>query len=258
MACRGAGPQESVSRKAHRSGARLRGRSAASVRMHRRAPARGLPPAAPRLPGAACCWALAVWSLCALCSLWSLSAAAAAAAAAQANNHREHREHREHRAERRRAKGGAAAGRTASAVHGGRCGRSWRMLPGACVTGRAPIRCVDSRLGRRLWPQAMRWIRVSSAANSRPRRHRFRSRTATRGIACPGCCLLPGSRRLVSVSSVQSVVPFCCYIRRRATTEDTGSTGEGKRRAAKAPPAAAVRGGRRGLPRRRLLGSQPA
>jgi hypothetical protein len=193
VACRGAGPQESVSRKAHRSGARLRGRSAASVRMHRRAPARGLPPAAPRLPGAACCWALAVWSLCALCSLWSLSAAAAAAAAAQANNHREHREHREHRAERRRAKGGAAAGRTASAVHGGRCGRSWRMLPGACVTGRAPIRCVDSRLGRRLWPQAMRWIRVSSAANSRPRRHRFRSRTATRGIACPGCCLLPGA-----------------------------------------------------------------
>jgi len=56
----------------------IRGRSAAGVRTHRRATARGLQPAAPRLLGAACCWALGVWSLCPLCSLWFLSAAAEA------------------------------------------------------------------------------------------------------------------------------------------------------------------------------------
>ena len=56
-------------------------RSAASVWPHRRAPARGLQPAARRLLGGACCWALGGWPLCPLCSLWFLFAAAAEAEA---------------------------------------------------------------------------------------------------------------------------------------------------------------------------------
>jgi hypothetical protein len=70
----------------------IREASAASVRTRRRAPAVELQPAAPRLLGAACCWTLAVWSLCPLCSLWFVSVAAAEA-------ERNHRGHREHRAE---------------------------------------------------------------------------------------------------------------------------------------------------------------
>ena len=58
----------------------IRGPSAASVRTHRCAPARGLQPATSRLLGVACCCARGVWALCTPRSLWFLSVAAAAEA----------------------------------------------------------------------------------------------------------------------------------------------------------------------------------
>jgi hypothetical protein len=78
----------------------MRQSSAASVRTRRRTSARGLQPAAPRRLGAACCWALEVWSLCPLCPLcplWFISVAAAEAE----RNHRGHREHGEEQREGR-------------------------------------------------------------------------------------------------------------------------------------------------------------
>jgi len=79
--------------------------------------ARGLQPAALRLLGAACCWSLAVWSLCSLCSLWFVSVAAAAAEQPQRTQRTQSRANRR-----------ATTGRPATAVRGGQRGLPWRRL----------------------------------------------------------------------------------------------------------------------------------